>query len=150
MDRRSSVTRLVAVAFALAVLALQPATLTLAATPSPSPLPQANPNITIDAHALLGGHVRPGAWTAVAVHVTNSGPAVDGELRIGSGTGTTSQYGLEVHLATGADQAVTLYAQTQIFGSKINVDLAVGEQVIARQTVPIKSHDAYSPIVAVV
>src|SRR6187549_1213021 len=132
MDRRSRVNRLFAVAFALALLALQPAALASAATPSPSPLPQANPDITIEAHALLGGHVRPGAWTAVAVHITNAGPAIDGELRIGSGTGTTSQYGLEVHLATDADQAVTLYAQTQIFGSKVNVDLAVGEQVIAR------------------
>jgi hypothetical protein len=145
------VNRIVAAAFSLALLAsFQAATLALAETPLPSPSPQANSDITIEAHALLGGHVRPGAWTAVAVHITNDGPAIDGELRIGSGTGTTSQYGLEVHLATGANQAVTLYAQTQIFGSKINVDLAVGDQVIARQVVAIKSHDAYSPIVAVV
>jgi len=150
MGRRSRVNRIVAAAFALALLALQPATLTLAETPLPSPSPQTNADITIEARALLGGHVRPGAWTAVAVHLTNDGPAIDGELRIGSGTGTTSQYGLEVHLATGANQQVTLYAQTQIFGSKINVDLAVGDQVIARQVVTIRSHDAYSPIVAVV
>src|SRR5688500_14203261 len=150
MDRRSRVNRIVAAAFALALLALQPATIALAETPVPSPSPQTNSDITINARALLDGHVRPGAWTAVAVHLTNDGPAIDGELRIGSGTGTTSQYGLEVLLATGANQAVTLYAQTQIFGSKINVDLAVGDQVIARQIVPIRSHDAYSPIVAVV
>jgi hypothetical protein len=133
--------------FALALFAvLQPAALALAA--SPSPAPPINPDITLEARALLGGNVRPGAWTAVAVHVTNNGPSVDGELRIGSDN--ASQYGLEVHLATGANQEVTLYAQTQIFGSRINVDLVANDQVIARQVVTIRSHDAYSPIVAVI
>jgi hypothetical protein len=37
--------------------------------PSASPSVQPNPDITIDAHALLGGHVRPGAWTAIDVLV---------------------------------------------------------------------------------
>src|SRR5687768_10013171 len=150
MERRSRVNRIVAAAFALALRALQPATIALAERAVPSPSPPTNSGITINARALLAGHVRPGAWAAVAVHLTTDGPAIDGELRIGSGSGTTSQYGLEVHLATGANQSVTLYAQTQIFGSKINVDLAAGDQVIARQVVTIRSHDAYSPIVALV
>ncbi|MDL2335304.1 MAG: hypothetical protein QFC55_04670, partial [Chloroflexota bacterium] len=150
MDRRSSrVSRFVAVAFALALFApLTHAATGLAASPSPSPQP--NPDILINARALLGGNVRPGAWTAVAVHVENSGPSIDGEMRIDAGQSTGSRYGLEVHLPTGAKQDLTLYAQTQIFGSKVNVDLAVRDQVIARQQVPIKSHDAYNPIVAVV
>lgn len=150
MDRRSSrVSRFVAMAFVLALFApLTNAATALAASPSPSPQP--NPNIVMKVRALLGGNVRPGAWTAVAVHVENSGPSIDGEMRIDAGQSTGSRYGLEVHLPTGAKQDLTLYAQTQIFGSKVNVDLAVGDQVIARQQVPIKSHDAYNPIVAVV
>ncbi|MEA2677446.1 MAG: hypothetical protein QOJ81_1587, partial [Chloroflexota bacterium] len=151
MDRRSTrVNRIVAAAFALGLLALQPATLVLAESPLPSASPQANTDITIEARALLGGHVRPGAWTAIAVHVTNSGPSIDGELRIGSAQGTTSQYGLEIQLPTDANKEVTLYAQTQIFGSRINVELVSGDQVIASQQVQIRSHDAYSPIVAVI
>jgi hypothetical protein len=150
MDRRSTRVSLFAVlAFALALLApLASADVALAASPSPSPQP--NPDIHIEAHALLDGNVRPGAWTAIAVHVENTGPAIDGELRIGTTQGTGSQYGLEVHLASPAKQSVTLYAQTQIFGSRVNVDLVVADSVIARAQVPIKSHDAYTPIVAVI
>ncbi|MEP7361482.1 MAG: hypothetical protein ABI744_07875, partial [Chloroflexota bacterium] len=149
MDRRTSrVSRLIAVAFALALFAPLTAGTTLAASPSPSA--QTNPDIVINARALLGGNVRPGSWTAVAVHVENTGPSIDGEMRIDSGQDTGSRYGLEVHLPSGAKQDLTLYAQTAIFGSRVNVDLVVGDQVIARQQVPIKSHDSYNPIIAVV
>jgi len=150
MDRRSiRVSRIAVLTFALGLLApLATAGVAIAASPSPSVQP--NPDVHIEAHALLDGNVRPGAWTAVDVHVTNDGPAIDGEMRISAGQNTGSHYGLEVHLATGAKQGMTLYAQTQIFGSRVNVDLVVGEQVIARVQVPIKSHDAYTPIVAVI
>ena len=135
----------------LALALLAPlATVGVALAVSPSPSPQPNPNIQINAHALLDGNVRPGAWTAVDVQVSNDGPAIDGEMRISATQDTGSHYGLEVHLATGAKQQLTLYAQTQIFGSRVNVDLVVGDSVIARAQVPIKSHDAYSPIVAVI
>src|SRR3990172_8718584 len=104
MNRRSTRVRLFAVAtFALALLApLVTAGVATAASPSPSVQP--NPDVQLDAHALLGGNVRPGAWTAVDVHVTNDGPAIDGEMRISSTQDTGSHYGLEVHLATGAKQ----------------------------------------------
>ena len=130
------------------LLFTQTAPVVLAAGPSPSPSP--NPDVRIEAHALLDGNVRPGAWTAVAVDVANDGPTITGELRIRGQTETGSQYGLEVQLATGARQGFTLYAQTQIFGSRVTVDLVSGAQVIATKQVPIKSHDAYSPIIAVI
>src|SRR5688572_25672468 len=117
---------------------------------SPSPTPPANQDIVINAHALLGGHVRPGAWTAVDVEITNNGPAVTGELRIRGQAETGSQYGIAVELAPGAHQRLTLYSQTQIFGTRVNVELVSGDQVVAGQQVPVKSHDAYTPIVAVV
>ncbi len=81
---------------------------------------------------------------------TNDGPAVNGELRIRGQQEGRSQYGVEVQLPPGAVQRFTLYAQTALFGSRIFVDLANGEQVVATQQVNIRSHDAYSPIVAVV
>ncbi len=123
---------------------------------SPSPQPSAQPSaqasgqITIEAHPLLGGHVRPGAWAAVSVQITNNGPAIDGELLIRGPQQNQSRYGVEAHLPPDAKQAFTLYAQTAVFGSKVNVDLVSGDQTLATQQVKITSHDAYTPIVAVV
>ena len=37
------------------------------------------------ARALLQGHVRQGAWFAIAVDLENAGPTVTGELRVGGG-----------------------------------------------------------------
>ncbi|HYI21095.1 MAG TPA: hypothetical protein VEX62_00535 [Candidatus Limnocylindrales bacterium] len=132
------------------IAALAPAA--LAQDPSASPSPSALPasELSIVARPLLGGNVRPGAWTAVDVQVTNDGPAVNGELRIRGQQEGRSQYGVEVQLPPGAVQRFTLYAQTALFGSRIFVDLANGEQIVATQQVNIRSHDAYSPIVAVV
>ena len=126
----------------------------LAQSPSPapsgSPSVQPNPDITIDAHALLGGHVRPGAWTAIDVLVSNNGPAVTGELLIRGPQQTQSRYGVDANLPNGARQQFTLYAQTAVFGSRVNVDLVSGDQTIATKPVPITSHDAFTPIAAVI
>ena len=120
-------------------------------SPSNSPAPsQGSGDVTISARALLGGHVRPGAWAAVDAEITNSGPAVTGELRIRGQREGRSQYGIVAELPTGARQRYTLYAQTAFFGRTVLVDFVSGEQVIASQTVQIQSHDAYSPIVAVI
>ncbi len=106
--------------------------------------------IVLDAHAQLDGHVRPGAWVEVVVHVTNNGPAVTGELRVRTQTQGASQFGAAVELPSGADQQHFLYAKPPLFGTKLSVDLVVGENVLISKDVSIKSHDAYSPIVGVV
>src|SRR6187402_965031 len=123
---------------------------TPSATGSPQPSVQPNSDVTMTAVPLLGGHVRPGAWTAVDVLVENNGPAIDGELRIRGPQQTQSRYGVEVTLPNGARKVFTLYAQTAIFGSRVNVDLVANDQTIATQQVAIKSHDAFTPIVAVI
>lgn len=146
---RSPLRALLAAGVAMVLLTLA-AGAALAASPSPSPSPATNPDLRIEARALLGGHVRPGAWTAVDVTVSNDGPAVSGELRIRGQEAGRSQYGVQAELANGARQRFTLYAQTALFGSRVNVDLVSGDQVLATQQVPIKSNDAYTPMVAVV
>jgi hypothetical protein len=127
---------------------------TLGATPGTPPSPAASPlpssGLRIEAHALLAGHVRPGAWTAVEVRVSNDGPSVTGELLIRGPQQGQSRYGVETELPSGARQQFTLYAQTALFGSRLNIDFVTGDQVVATQQVAIKSHDAYSPIIAVV
>src|SRR3972149_1467274 len=66
------------------------APLGLVAAPLP-PAPAAPPaaaaaeEVTMTARALVGGHVRVGAWSAVEVDLANDGPAISGELRLGGG-----------------------------------------------------------------
>jgi hypothetical protein len=106
--------------------------------------------ITLEATALLGGHVRPGAWAAVSVAVNNDGPAMSGELRVRTQQEGLSRYGVAVELPNGARQQHLLYTQPPLFGSKLVVELVSGDTVIATRDVPIRSHDSYAPIVAVV
>lgn len=147
----SRLSRLLRASLATAFFALGLPAAVVAQSTSPSPSAPANSDVTIEAHALLGGHVRPGSWAAVNVVLTNAGPAIDGELRIrASEEETRSQYGVEVNLPTGARQQFTLYGQTALFGSRVFVDLVSGDRVAATQAVAIRSHDAYVPIVAVI
>jgi len=62
----------------------------------------ADEGLTIEAHALLQGHVRSGSWFAVAVDMSNSGPAVTGELRIAGGVDSRTRFVPPVELATGS------------------------------------------------
>src|SRR5687768_6221732 len=117
---------------------------------SPQPSPALNADLIIEATPLLGGHVRPGAWAAVNVVVTNNGPAVSGELRIRGPAQTQSRYGVEAELPSGAKQQFTLYAQTALFGSRINIELVTEDQVLQAQQVRLNSHDAFSPTAAVI
>jgi hypothetical protein len=122
----------------------------------PSPSPAASPSLAprtdlrIEGRALLGGHVRPGAWAAVVVHVENDGPQIAGELRIRSTQQGRSQYGRLVDLPPGARQDHTLYAQTALFGSRLNIDFVADGQTLVTRDVQVKSHDSYTPIVAIV
>src|SRR5918999_1847616 len=67
------------------------------------------PGLVIEARALVGSHVRLGAWTTVEVHITNSGPAITGELRLAGDRQGRSTYGTEVDLPTGSDKSYFLY-----------------------------------------
>jgi hypothetical protein len=107
-------------------------------------------DVTLEATAMLGGHVRPGAWAAVVVRVRNSGPAIEGELRVRSSQQGVSRFGVAVHLAPDAEQEHILYVQPPLFGSRLSVEMVSGETQVAAIDVPIKSHDTYSPIIVVV
>jgi hypothetical protein len=108
------------------------------------------PGLVIEARALVGSHVRLGAWTTVEVGITNGGPAITGELRLAGDRQGRSTYGTEVDLPTGSDKSYFLYAQPSIFRSKIEVLLISGQATVATLSVPITSHDPYETMVAVV
>jgi hypothetical protein len=122
----------------------------LAASPKPVATPAWTPGLTLDAEPMLGGHVRPGAWAAVVVHLTNDGPPISGELRIHSSQQQGSLYGTQIELATGARQDHTLYAQLPYFGSRLLIELVSGETVLAAKSLTVKTHDSYSTIIGVV
>jgi hypothetical protein len=105
--------------------------------------------VTIEARALMAGHVRPGMWSAISVEVANDGPTISGELRVRSPQQGRSQYGIPVELPGTSRQEFTLYAQPPLFGSRVHVDLVSGGRTLLTVDVPIRSHDAYAPIYAV-
>lgn len=106
--------------------------------------------VSMTARALVGGHTRIGAWTAVEVQVVNDGPAISGELRLGATGQGASTYGAVADLPTGSRKRYLLYAQPSIFGHDIVVDLLVAGHSVATTKVPITVHDSYQPIVVVV
>jgi hypothetical protein len=107
-------------------------------------------DLTVQATALVGGHVRLGSWAAVSVTIRNDGPPVRGELRLAGNRAGVSSYGLEVELPTTSEKAFVLYGQPAVFRNELQVILVSGGQTIASATVKVTSHDAASSIIAIV
>lgn len=108
---------------------------TLAATPTPT----TNPDITLTAEPLLGGAFKPGAWAAIRVTIENSGPTVDGEVRISNSTEGGSTYGVLVQLASGARQEHFLYSPAGVFGSRFDVSLIGASGVVVGSRVQLQT-----------
>lgn len=103
----------------------------------------------MEAHTLLGGHGRVGAWTAIAVDLQNDGPPLTGELHLSGGSQGRTRFGVAVDLPTGSRQRHILYTQPPAFGP-IEVALEAGGQTIASKKIPITLHDPTQLLVGVV
>jgi hypothetical protein len=77
----------------------------------------------MDVQPLLDGNARSGEWIALRVHLENPGPAVRGELRVTTSDRTTSSYGTEVELPTGARQDHVIHTRSGPFGSRMTISL---------------------------
>lgn len=104
---------------------------------------------SLEAQPLLGGHIRSGSWTAVAVTVNNDGPAVKGELRLASADRRGSTYGTEVDLPTLSRKGYVLYGRPSSFRTKIEVVLVSGGRTIASTTAQVTGHEPNTPMVGV-
>jgi hypothetical protein len=120
----------------LATLAVLAATLLL-----PVATASAADGLTMEARALLQGHVRAGSWFAIAIDLTNPGPTVTGELRIAGGVESRTRFGTPVELATGSRKQYLLYALPPLFGGNMTVELVSGDQVVAKAPVAVALHD---------
>lgn len=134
---RSTAARLAAVLLALSAL--------LPAAPA-----AAAEGLTISAQALLRGHVRAGAWFAIAVDLANDGPAVSGELRVTGGLDARTRFGTPVEVATQSRKRHFLYAQPPGFGGTMLVQLVAGGAVVAETKIAIALHDRQQLVVGVV
>jgi len=116
--------------------------------PAAAPVAAAD-GLTMEAETLLGGHARIGSWMAVSVRLTNDGPPITGELRLGGAQGT-SRYGIAVDLPTQSDKTYVLHAQPPAFGRELDVTLVDGTATLASTTVPYTIHDTNQLIVGVI
>ncbi len=105
---------------------------------------------SMQAHALLQGHARAGAWFAIAVDVANNGPTVTGELRIAGGLDSRTRFSTPVELATGSRKEYLLYALPLTFGGNMTVELVSADKVVAKALVAVALHDQSQLVVGVV
>ncbi|MDP9482505.1 MAG: hypothetical protein M3P84_04695 [Chloroflexota bacterium] len=132
---------------ALAVLA---AASFLSLTTMAGPVSAADP-LTMDAHALIGGHVRVGSWMAIEVDITNPGPPITGEIRLAGGSQGRTRFGVAVDLPTGSRQAHVLHVQPPAFGDKLDIALiGTDGRTILSKKVPFVLHDATQLLVGIV
>ncbi len=129
------------------LLALAIPVLTLAFLPAPV---GAVEGLTMEGHAMLGGHARVGSWMAITVHIKNDGPSVSGELRLTGGSQSQTRFGLVADLPNGSDKTFLLYAQPPSFGREIEVSLVDGDTTIAKTKVAFTIHDLTQLVVGVV
>lgn len=147
------------VGLALTILAATPAAVFAddplpAQTPAVSPAaetPTASPTgLTIAARPLLGGHTRAGGWLAVAVDLTNSGPPVNGELRLTTGPAGRTTYARAVELPTSSQKREIVYVQAPPFGQRLSLGFVSGAGTLARSTLEVNVHDATQLLVGIV
>ena len=104
---------------------------------------------TMTARVLLQGHARLGSWIAILVHLKNDGPSINGEIRLQGGAEGGTRYATPVQLDSPSDKNWILYAQPPSFGQQLEVVLASGTSVIAREKVAVTIHDASQLVVGV-
>ncbi|MBX3030410.1 MAG: hypothetical protein KF809_09640 [Chloroflexi bacterium] len=109
-----------------------------AADPGPSAEPAL---VTMTVEPLLAGTIRPGAWTALRVHLENAGPAIQGELRVTSTTQGGSSSSVAVELPTGARQEHLVHTRAGPFGSRLRVDLVADDTVVLSTRVAASASD---------
>ncbi|MEO7664158.1 MAG: hypothetical protein ABIV26_03465 [Candidatus Limnocylindrales bacterium] len=106
-------------------------------------------SVAIDARVLLQGHTRVGSWMAIEVQFANSGPAIQGELRIAGGSQGRTQFSVAVDLPTDSRKTYVLHAQPPAFGRSVKVELISGDQTITSADVAYLVHDSGQLIVGV-
>ena len=106
--------------------------------------------LTMQATALLDGHIRTGSWMAIDVHLTNDGPAVAGELRLAGGAQGRTRFGTPVDLPTQSDKVYRMYIQPPAFGRELEITLVDGATEVASTKATYVLHDPTQLTVAIV
>ena len=106
--------------------------------------------LTMTARILLQGHARTGSWAAVEVNLENSGPSIQGELRMDGGSQGNARFAMAVDLPTGSRQTYVLHAQPPSFGRNVTVELVSNAQILASANVAYLVHDATQLVVGIV
>jgi hypothetical protein len=129
-------------ALGVVVLALGPLALATAA--------QDAGTLTMNARILLQGHARMGSWATIEVDLQNSGPSIEGELRMDAGSQSSTRFSTVVTLPTGAHQVYLLHAQPPTFQRTAKVQLVVNDQVVDSVDVAYLVHDLGQLVVGVI
>lgn len=116
-------------------------TVILAATLALAQLARAQdqrPGLTMSAQPAFGGYFKYGEWLPIWVQVENSGPDLEGELRvrIADSWGATS-YAASAQLPTGSRKRIPLYVLPNNYSHVLEVQLVADGSVLASQNVNV-------------
>jgi len=106
-------------------------------------------SITMNAKVLLQGHARVGSWMAIQIELSNSGPALKGELRLAGGASGRTRFSVPVDLPTTARQSYLLHAQPPAFGRSVTVELVSGDKTVSKVDVGYLVHDPTQLVVGI-
>jgi hypothetical protein len=97
-----------------------------------------HPGLTMSAEPAFGGYFKYGEWLPIWVQVENSGPDLEGELRvrIADSWGGTS-YAAAAQLPTGSRKRIPLYVLPNNYSHALEVQLVADGTVLASQNVNV-------------
>ena len=109
------------------------------------------PGLKIEAGAAFDGYFKYGEWLPLWVHLENTGPDLQTELRVRvTGSGGATTFAAPVLLPTGSRKRVPIYVLPNNFSHELELELVSGSKVLAGQKIPVEPRANHSYFVGLI
>lgn len=100
------------------------------------PTVSAQTGLALTAQAGFDAYYKEGQWLPLRVSLTNSGPELNGYVRVSTlrASGSRLDYTYPIALASGARKELTLYVNVEGFANRLQVEYVQDEKVLATQS----------------
>ena len=109
------------------------------------------PGLTMEAEAAFDGYFKYGEWLPVWVHLENSGPDLQAEIRARvTGGGGTRTFAAPAPLPTGSRKRIPVYVLPNNFSHQLEVQLVEGDDLLVSRKIPVEPRPNNSYFVGLV